>query len=72
MSVTTQNASLGQKKEDTHSDVKLSARAEDCEDSEHLLSSSSPVNSCSICAITIPHYVPEYFCGEVVNPACEI
>ena len=27
--------------------------------------------TCSICASKIPDYTPEYFCGEVFNPACE-
>ena len=26
---------------------------------------------CSICAQTIPDYVPEYFCGEELHPACK-
>ena len=25
---------------------------------------------CSICAAVIPHYIPDYFCGEAFNPAC--
>lgn len=26
---------------------------------------------CSICACIISNYIPEYFCGELYNPACE-
>ena len=26
---------------------------------------------CSLCAIVIPDYIPEYFCGERYNPACQ-
>ena len=25
---------------------------------------------CSICACLIPNYCPDYFCGELYNPAC--
>ena len=25
---------------------------------------------CSICALEIENYVPDYFCGELINPAC--
>ena len=28
-------------------------------------------DTCSICAVEIRGYIPEYFCGEVVNPACD-
>ena len=32
----------------------------------------NPNNSlCSLCAIEIQNYIPEYFCGEKFNPACE-
>ena len=27
--------------------------------------------TCSICASNIPDFTPEYFCGELLNPACE-
>ena len=26
---------------------------------------------CSLCAIEIQNYIPEYFCGKKYNPACE-
>ena len=26
---------------------------------------------CSLCAIDIPYYIPEYSCGESYNPACQ-
>ena len=26
---------------------------------------------CSLCAIVIPDYIPEYFCGDRYNPACQ-
>ena len=26
---------------------------------------------CSLCGASIPDFVPEYFCGEKYNPACE-
>ena len=26
---------------------------------------------CSLCGVDIPNYIPEYFCGEKYNPACE-
>ena len=27
--------------------------------------------TCSICASNIPDFTPEYFCGELLNPACD-
>ena len=29
------------------------------------------VTLCSICAIEISNFIPEYFCGEKYNPTCE-
>ena len=31
----------------------------------------SDVPFCSICSLNINNYIPEYFCGERFNPACE-
>ena len=25
---------------------------------------------CSICASPLPNYIPDYFCGQQLNPAC--
>ena len=32
---------------------------------------TEPINCCSICSLEIACYVPEYFMGETVNPACD-
>ena len=34
------------------------------------LAEDSLADVCSICAVTIANYVPDYFCGEPLNPAC--
>ena len=34
-------------------------------------SSTSDLDSCSLCSEAIINYIPEYFLGEVINPACD-
>ena len=36
-----------------------------------LVSDHKTETLCSLCAISIPDYIPEYFCGEKFNPACQ-
>ena len=36
----------------------------------HTLECQSSEVICTICATTIPHFAPEYFWGEMINPAC--
>ena len=38
---------------------------------ETLEENQTTVEECSMCAIRIPNYIPEYFWGERINPACQ-
>ena len=38
---------------------------------ENLKSSLKENIFCSICSLSIQNYIPEYFCGEKYNPACQ-
>ena len=42
------------------------------EDEVSLLVSDPPDEvTCSICCVQIDAYIPDYFCGEKINPACQ-
>ena len=48
----------------------IPTRLEPCQE-EVTSSQAEPLICCSICSLEISCYIPEYFMGEVVNPACE-
>ena len=37
----------------------------------HKINDKSEGTFCSICSLIIQDYIPEYFCGEKFNPACD-